>query len=246
MPEISQSHLESIVKAASDDSLKKILRVLLAEQSHRANLKHKKQNLSLNAAAPSVFDEAAVITNSQSLLAIPHSYTSFKGRYRFIKPLMMQDWSQTYCRDTEAGDYYVYAHVDPGAKRFVPGIESGGDFGGMPFYIGKGIGNRAYDLKRNQGHGKKITAVKSKGWIKAQIVYIAFSGLSEQRAYELESKLIYALGSIYEDSKPYGILYNLDIPKTPEFIGGMAYIPTRKDLSDQHQRSKEKALLAES
>lgn len=121
------------------------------------------------------------------------------------------------------GDYYVYAHVDARKDVFKSLPECGGNWRGMPFYIGKGIGRRAYDLKRNQGHGKRIAELLELGMGPNDIVHIAFSGLSERKALEIEAKCIYFFGSIYEPGKrgKRGRLLNLDIPKLPEFSGVM-------------------------
>ena len=169
--------------------------------------------------------------NSKFLAIRGLSNPPHRNKY-YLKPLIMQDWSCTYDSNQATGDYYVYCHVDPSERVFVVNRKVGGNYGGQPFYIGKGVGNRAYDLKRNQGHGSKIRELLSKGWEKRDIVHIAFDGLSEQKALEIESKLIYFFGTVYEASRKEGTLYNLDIPRKPEPAG------TMKRQCDEVKRQK--------
>ena len=152
-------------------------------------------------------------------------------RYRYYIPLIKQDWSTVYKSGDDTGEYYVYAHVNPEEKVFVTKKKYGGNFKGTPFYIGKGKHDRAYDLNRNQGHGKMIKALIKSGWDKDSLVTILFKDLNEQKAYEIESKLIYFFGTIYEKDRENGVLYNLDIPKKPNFMGSMQKLITRESFS---------------
>jgi len=105
--------------------------------------------------------------------------------------------------------FYVYAHCDPffklkadvnGKIAFAAtlGIES------LPFYIGKGEGNRAYDLNRNDSHRKKRQFIEQAG--KQVQIHIIKDNLTEIQALMLESKLIDIFGL-----KSYGgWLVNLD------------------------------------
>ena len=78
------------------------------------------------------------------------------------------------------------------------GIES------LPFYVGKGEGNRAYDLNRNESHRKKRQFIEQTG--KQVQVLILKDNLTEVEALMLESKLIDIFGL-----KSYGgWLVNLD------------------------------------
>lgn len=165
--------------------------------------------------------------NSSQLLSLPNLSQPCHIRSRYLSCLLAQDWSELFPDNGNSkNEYYVYVHTDPSDKVFVTDSASGGNYGGTPFYVGKGIGARAYDLKRNQGHGKKIKDVLSKGYDKESIVKIVFLGLSESKALEIESKLIYFFGSIYE--KPNGAsLYNLDIPSRPKFKDCMVKIPAK-------------------
>lgn len=139
---------------------------------------------------------------------------------KYLKALLAQDWSPLFsgCFD-ETPKYYVYAHIMPGVPVFSASEQFGGSWGGMPFYIGKGCGGRAYDLKRNQAHGKYIARALAEGLDVQGIVKIISDGLTEQAAYELEAKYIYFFGTVYEE-KP-GVLVNLDTSVRPKFIGNM-------------------------
>mgnify|MGYP000373087046 CR=1 FL=1 len=76
---------------------------------------------------------------------------------------------------------------------------------------------------------KKIKEALDKGYEKKDIVKIVFSGLSERKALEIESKLILFFGSIYERKKGAS-LYNLDIPSRPKFNGLMAKFPSKGSM----------------
>lgn len=168
-----------------------------------------------------------MLKNSGALLSLRDSHQPFKGRLRYYSSLINQDWSSVYPSNSDSGCFYVYAHIDPGTTYFSFTADYGGIFIGNPFYIGKGCGDRAHNLKRNQGHGKHIKKLLDDGWEQKDLVHIIFNGLSEQKAYELESKLIYFFGSIYQRGKKSGVLLNLDIPKTPEFSGVMKKFPKK-------------------
>ena len=108
-----------------------------------------------------------------------------------------------------APTYYVYAHCDPsfkiavkknGKSTFAATI----GLTNMPFYIGKGTGNRAYDLNRNDSHRKYRQKIKT---FNTDIdVKIIRSDLTECEALMLESKLIDIFGLISFN----GMLVNLD------------------------------------
>lgn len=143
-------------------------------------------------------------------------YEYNRHRLSELDALMAQDWSHLFAEGDTEPKYYVYAHVYPltRAKDF----HSNGEFElrlpGMPFYIGKGCGVRAWDLKRNEGHGIELRQMVAKGHTPEQIVAIVRSGLTERAALEIESKLIYFFGTKFERDRR-GLLVNLDIPKRP-------------------------------
>lgn len=136
---------------------------------------------------------------------------------KYYKILLDQDWGDLFSGDSEK-KYYVYAHIKTGSKKLHIEHESVPlKMNGVPFYIGKGTGDRAYDLKRNQGHGALLKELQDAGSQRSEIVYIVSDGLSEAKAFELESKLIYLFGTKYETDRK-GTLVNLDIPARPDFV----------------------------
>ena len=74
----------------------------------------------------------------------------------------------------------------------------------IPFYVGKGVGDRAYDLNRNETHRKVRQKLQQFG--QEVSVKILKSGLTEMEALILESKLIDMFGLIASGGK----LVNLD------------------------------------
>ena len=141
----------------------------------------------------------------------------FNGQYNYrwldyLDVLLDDDWSHLFDGDNEK-KYYVYFHITPNAQNIKStSIKLPINTNGMPFYVGKGTGNRAYDLNRNQGHGALLKQLKDSGYSANDIVYIVKDGMTEPEALELESKLIYFFGTKYEETRR-GILVNLDIPK---------------------------------
>jgi len=173
------------------------------------------------------------LNNSLRPLLIPGLATQkYLALLPYLKPLINQDWSHIFFGMDSNPIYYVYAHIDPRKKSFSVDDVCGGRFDGEPFYIGKGSGNRAFDLKRNQGHGKLIKSILDDGFPTSSLVRIVFNGLTESKAFELESKLILFFGTIYQANRKQGILYNLEIPPTPEFHGLMEKHFTKKYAPD--------------
>jgi hypothetical protein len=133
----------------------------------------------------------------------------------YLDELVRQDWSAIYCGGDSEKKYYVYAHVRPSGKTIrYKGSSIELDLPGLPFYIGKGCGGRAYDLNRNQGHGAILSELASSGVHPQEIVRIIDDGLTEAEALELEAKLIYFFGTQYQRGRR-GILVNLDVPRVP-------------------------------
>lgn len=109
------------------------------------------------------------------------------------------------------GEHYVYAHCSPSSvlnvkenARHLFAAELGMTH--VPFYIGKGIGERADDLTRNEGHRKIRQHLLKEG--KDVQVFKIKTGMSEDAAFGLEGKLIdiFALKYLCK----YGMLVNLD------------------------------------
>lgn len=132
---------------------------------------------------------------------------------KYLDGIIDEDWSHLFKGDLNPV-YYVYAHFVPGPKEFhfehsplkihIPGL---------PFYIGKGSGNRAFDLSRNDGHGATLRDL-AKNFKSHEFIHIVAKDLTEPQALELESKLIFFFGTKYETSRK-GLLTNLTIPPRP-------------------------------
>lgn len=148
--------------------------------------------------------------------SIPRSILcgNLKRRLLYLPLLFSQNWEELYPlveEYNEDTDYYVYVHVDPTKDLRINNVK------GLPFYVGKGRGDRICQLKRNQGHDRKLNNLLKKHK-KDEIVHKLFSNLTEQEAFELEAKLIYLFGSLYDGSRTNTYLTNLQIPATPDFI----------------------------
>lgn len=114
--------------------------------------------------------------------------------------------------DGEQNMYYIYALINPKNKQ--------------PFYIGKGMGNRAqthlWNLSnsRNQYKDSKIQKIREQG-LEPQVVYIAENIENEDLAYDLEEKVI-----LYYGRKGYevnGILTNVSLGVRPPNHKGKTY-----------------------
>ena len=109
----------------------------------------------------------------------------------------------------ESPVYYVYTHYEPTINAHV-GKNGKTTFAAsvgmtkLPFYIGKGTGNRAYDLNRNETHRKVRQRLREFG--KDVVVEIIKDKLTEKEALMLESKLIDIFGLVSNG----GRLVNLD------------------------------------
>lgn len=127
--------------------------------------------------------------------------------------MIAADWSSVYPECDGEAKFYVYAHVYPYGNH----IKHDGKFKlnlpGMPFYIGKGVGDRAWDLKRNEGHGVALRELRARGFGKEKIVHLLAEGLTESKAFEIEAKLISFFGTKFQSERK-GVLLNLDMPKT--------------------------------
>lgn len=145
------------------------------------------------------------------------------ARMKYLWMILDQDWSSLFHGGDLTKKYYVYFHVDLAEKFIALPKRLGIGMVKKPFYVGKGTNNRAYELKRNEGHGKKIRNIISDGHNEKDIVCIIKNLLTEGEAYELEAKLIYFFGTIFEKDRD-GILLNLNIPRLPVFTAEMPKI----------------------
>lgn len=172
------------------------------------------KELSYRRACIQVSDRKHRMSESEKFKRLPNEkHLHNQHHLKFLDELMAQDWSHLFTGDEEKR-YYVYAHISPIGKRITHNGEFKLSMDGIPFYIGKGTGGRAFDLKRNQGHGIEIAQLLARGNTASQIVCIVRDNLSEAEALEIESKLIYFFGTKFEGHRR-GLLVNLDIPPTP-------------------------------
>lgn len=182
------------VEGLPDDILNSLYRILLNERDRRRSFRIKDAR------------DRVKLKNRVHSIKSPH-------RRKELAPLLEEDWSDLYPPKESERIYYVYAHVTPNQKAGkldVPPFK----FNGIPFYIGKGCGDRAYDLKRNEGHGQEIRRILSTGARPEEIVQIVKDGMTESEAFCLEAKLIYFFGTRF-DGKNNGVLVNLTKPPTP-------------------------------
>lgn len=197
------------LKHLTTDDLKLLKNNIVAELYKRkrdeSRYRYEKSKSSLNVCDFSddrKLNVAITNFNTSRPLEVPSITTSNPDNTkRYLDDLINQDWSSVYEKDDGVGEFYVYAHLDPRERAFVSESKHGGVWIGRPFYVGKGCKNRAWDLKRNQGHGITIKQIDSAGFSGDSIVKIIYKNLSESKAYELESKLIYFFGLTYDKTR---------------------------------------------
>lgn len=173
--------------------------------------------------------------NAEFPMALPHSIRTARigDRTKYLPYLLSQPWNDLFCTASSIpNDSYVYLHIDPRKKAIsLHGMKT--LLRGEPFYVGKGIGKRAWDLKRNQGHGKRIRQILAKGFPAESIVQVIREGLSEKEALVIEAKLIYFFGSIYDESCA-GTLFNLIDHIRPDFKVNMRILPIRSQCKREN------------
>jgi hypothetical protein len=175
--------------------------------------------------------EILVSANRELLLALPADVRRMKitDRTKYLPCILNQDWTFLFPHaNTTHMIYYVYAHIDP-RKPAISLKALQVSIAGEPFYIGKGCDARAWDLSRNQGHGKRIGQIRQAGFPDSAIVQVIAENLSERDSLSLEAKLIYYFGSLY-DEKAKGCLLNLADHMRPVFVETMPKLPGRKDI----------------
>lgn len=182
-----------------DDELLKVIYTQIHTEVSRRRSRNKASAIAVNKLARKI----SQLKKSKSSVIQRHHNDLFLE-------LIQDDWSSIYKDEGGDNSFYVYMHIEPTSRIFKLGDV---DIKGLPFYVGKGCGNRAYDLKRNEGHGVKLRDLKRAGFKDSDLVLIFANGLSESQAFCLEAKLIYFLGTRFYDTA--GMLVNLTLPKTP-------------------------------
>lgn len=138
----------------------------------------------------------------------PNTISVFNSCINIINTDISTLYLDLECSEVD-NDYYVYAHCDPlyglssgqnGKSTFAPTL----GLRYIPFYVGKGIGNRAYNLNRNESHRKIRQRSLAMG--KEIQAFIIKDNLTKYEALALESKLI----DIFGLKASGGWLVNLD------------------------------------
>lgn len=148
------------------------------------------------------------LKKEQGLLKKETRLDKFHKAMNAIDSIMSTDLSHLVSKKDESKEYYVYAHCDKSRRISVESKRSREIFAAslglsyLPFYIGKGKGNRYLKEERNAYH-TLIRSDRSSGEIDKKIIKI---NIDETEALILESKLIDIFGLV-----PFGgLLINID------------------------------------
>jgi hypothetical protein len=139
------------------------------------------------------------------------------GSVSLFKKIMEEDWSHLFLENLNQQElkYCVYIHCDPFSKNKIKNFNGVLPLNGLPFYVGKGTEDRAASLNRNEIHRNMIDTLFRKGAKKENIICIPFKNLKENEAFEIESKLIFFFGTIFDNTRRNGILVNINTPNNP-------------------------------
>ncbi len=143
-----------------------------------------------------------------------------------FEDLMNQDWSSLFSGDYDISQrYYVYTHSDP--RNIDNCIISEFKGVGLPFYVGKGTGQRFLSKTRNKPHRDLISDIEGYGFSMSEIAAVYADNLNERDALILESKLITFFGcrnelgqlrQVHFNGMKRGLLINTDTGIRPESI----------------------------
>jgi hypothetical protein len=134
-------------------------------------------------------------------------------------------------------DYYIYVYCDPRHKVNLKINTINHEFKNLPIYIGvsKKEARKFFHLKLYKGDKNRIKKNKIKAILNRglkPIVYKIKTGIGENRAKELEKKLISEIGTLYKIPEiKRGPLTNMTIGGD----GGPTY--TGRKLSEEHKRN---------
>jgi hypothetical protein len=143
--------------------------------------------------------------------------------------MINNDWDVLYKELDTKRDYYVYIHSDISMQSMYVKTSLGNYFfNGVPFYVGKGIGNRLNELSgRGKFHiekYKKIMGLEEKD--RQRAIYKIAENLTEREALILESKLITYFGCVNQinpkelhfTGRNGGLLINRDPTNVPKWV----------------------------
>ncbi len=112
--------------------------------------------------------------------------------------LLQQNWwwhFEDCCNDYSNTPYYVYFHADPQAHQIKLGNNLLIRKCPTPFYVGMGQGARMTQLNgRSKFHTEKVTTLRMLGETMSSIAFKVKQNLTECKARQLESKLIFYFG----------------------------------------------------
>lgn len=173
---------------------------------------------------------------------------------------LMEDWSFLFpSADANERKYYVYYHSDISSdhvtySRMPDPCGTTVKFTGMPFYIGKGTGDRYKSLNgRSTSHINRIKVHTQKGYDIESVCHILQDGLTEVEALELESKLICFFGCQSEfptnrmhfHGKCGGALINGDVGSRPNWIKEIMGKRLSETKSKRKKRAKSAVLVVD-
>ena len=202
------------------EQLREIAKVISAEIKKR-----KKESKKHDARTEQIYTFDPVVQKKKGIIPSIPDVAKMKNKMAYMESVLGQDWDYLFDDyKNENNKFYVYIHKDPRVKmphnKVITKMQ-----GYVPFYVGKGTGDRFKDLKRNQGHGKRIKEIINAGFPGDTIPVKIITDIGEKDALVFESKLIYLFKTLYESR--HGILVNLDIGRRPLFDSELPLISKR-------------------
>ena len=127
----------------------------------------------------------------KAVLAVPGEHQSASSRSKYLEPLLLQDWSHLFQGGDTERRYCVYAHIDPRKERFATSLFAGGDYRAFRFTSERAPLIEHLTFAETKGHGKVLREIIAAGFCEQDIVKVIMQDMTEAKALEMESKLIY-------------------------------------------------------